>query len=288
MNLLDFKSCNIFSLPFRVAIVAALFMSLPATYAEDSRLTWPEIREQAEQHILNKERSEALDLVHDFLKENQSETRKAEAEEFISYVSNLFLTEKAHKTYFLGRSLVFSEPERAKEKLLDALKIEPTNEKIILELTRVFLRADDCKNANQYSLKAHTQNPVGQAAQFLYIQSLYCLQDWKRFTVLYEKLIENSEISPLNRLSLTIMNFQSDFLKEGADEKISQLLVIDPKFPLAHYWQLQLLKKDTEEFKKPAQKYLSICKMYKAKVVKRYENYPRMCNFVPEVSKSLQ
>ncbi|MCB0355568.1 MAG: hypothetical protein KDD40_01085 [Bdellovibrionales bacterium] len=263
--------------------MATLFICIHDSFALEP-ISWSETKKSAEQELLNKNRAQAIKIIQDYIASTSTKAHVVEAEEFLSYISQLFLTEEAHKNYYLSRSLLVTDPERAKEKLLFTLGLEPYNERVAVELSRLYLQQEDCKSANELSQKFYTQNPKGKDVSIILLQSLYCLKDWNNFNKIYANMLKLSTLDKLSKIVIEILNLKQNPQEPNLEAKLTQLQALDANFPLTYYWQTKHLLKVAKDPKQTAQRYLSVCQNLKATVVKRYENYPTICSFTAEIS----
>lgn len=270
----------------RVVIMAILIFSLSAQ-SGDPR-SWLEIKKEAENQLINEDRAEAIILIKKFLQQKNGKVQNQQAIEFLKNITQLFFTENTHKTYFLGKSLFVSEPERAKEKFLLAKTKEPLNEKISLDLARLFMSQGDCKSAGKEALFSYEQNPYSEAASLILLQANHCLGNWETFDEQLKKIIKDGRISKEDSLILEILKLKNDYTREEAASKIEKLYTKDSEFPLAIYWKQKSSQMPSKSKKQLVEKYLSVCQNEKAKVLERYENYPGLCNYISEMESVLQ
>ncbi|MCB0391146.1 MAG: hypothetical protein KDD58_07640 [Bdellovibrionales bacterium] len=283
MNLLDTKNFKPFSLPFWAATAAALLLSSLPINAKQKASNWSIVKEKAEAQVLIKNRAEAIQLIKEFLEDNTNSSKQAEAQEFLIYISHMFLTENAQKMYYLSRSLLETEPQRAKEKLISTLALEPLNEKVLNELVRLLLRLDDCQLANKYSQQATDQDPYFYKTQLLLLNSFHCLKEWEKFKQTKESLLANHQLKERDKNIINLLEVEKNLHSEESRDRVDRFIEKYPDFPLSYYLQAKQHSNLNKEAKKPAEMYLSICKSQKATVVSGYEDYPRICHYTSEM-----
>lgn len=269
----------------------AFWVFLPITFISSpvrAAYKWADVRLSAEKLLLKNNRASAQEQVIEFLSKNKDKAQRDRAIRFLNYISSLFLSEKAHKTYFLGQSLFFSEPHRAKEKFLLAKTYEPLNEQINKNLIRLYFFLDDCKTATREAAFVLSSNPYSETMHLLALQGLYCQSRWEDFAEKLKEARLKFKFSQEDNLIIKILDFKSDLKNKEAVLAVDQLYKRDGNFPLALYWKVKAVSSDGSSDKALSEKYLSICQKDKAKVFEKYEKYPFLCSFVSDMENHLR
>ncbi len=266
-----------------MAVCAALFLLNTPCFAENHS-NWPVVKKDSEQLLLKNSPEKAIKLVNNFLDKKPSEKERLQAKGFLSYIVSMFLTEEAHQLYFLGRSLRFKGAEGALGKLQEANKLEATNEKILLELAREYIKKESCGSAEKTTSQVIEQNRFSKPGWLLHMQALACLKKWEKLTLAKGKSLETIKLSKMELLIFDILKFKSDYSSKEIQKLITNARKEDPVFPPALFWQIEVNKLLNLPYRKLTVKYLSICQNDKAKVVKKYENYPKVCAKLSKVN----
>lgn len=267
----------------KLALISFLFFALLELSFGQILKAWPEIKEQAEKAMVEDKPQQALKLVNKFLKSKPSAKTQSQAEEFLNQITQTFITSEGHKHYYLAKSLRHKDVDRAISELKRSQTYEPINHKVALDLAAIFISVGQCDNAEPLAQKAFSQNKGSLRAWSIYLQALHCLKSNKKFAKIFE-----SYKNGFGRAELEVKAFSFLVDQNATEDKLGgvspgELIHIDPQFPLAYYWQVQMLRKIGKEFKEPAETYLSICKKSEEQVVDKYENFPGLCNHTEQV-----
>lgn len=101
--------------------------------------TYKDIIEKAQNLILQKNRSQALDILKNAAQKEQNLNSVKELKKTAIEIANIFMTEKTHQLYENALSLRFVNPGDAMGRVNEALKIEPNNMMLMTELGRLMI-----------------------------------------------------------------------------------------------------------------------------------------------------
>lgn len=265
-------------------LVSALFFLLPSSHAEvksKKAETAKDIIEKAYNLSLQKDRSQATNILVSAIKqENTQGTSTTELKRALQQVTYVFYSDRAQQAYELAVSLLKTDPGQAQQKLTEALRIEPDNLTLYVDLQRAMLLKKDCSGVLENVTKAREQNPYDENLQLLQAQTFACLGRWDAFGKMRD--VGDSKKSNLAKywLNLDIDQALSEKNASKAKDLVSALQKLDPKYPEIAYWQWRLNTSNRQEL---AQKYSKDCKNISPMTYRQYMTDVNLCRRTSEV-----
>ena len=266
----------------RVASFLVLLpVALMAAPLKKGRENYSEIIQKAQNLILQKNRPQALEILSAGLKnENPNSAAFKELKKNLNDMSRLFMTEKAQQAYEFSLSLKKADPAQAIAKINDALRAEPENLTLLLEVARQNLMRGDCKAAFELAQKVQKINLWDDELTLVLAQSKICLNDLVGYLTTKEGLqIANSV--PWLSLEIERNIKEKNFIK--AKEALNQLIKIDKSYPEQYYWAWKIDNEQKIINIDSAQDYKTECQNMTGAFYRRFILDPRLCTRVPEV-----
>lgn len=288
-----------FTLPFLAALIMATPFApwTPGAYAARSATAKSnkvvtnssDIIKEAQEELLNGKRAEAIKhLVNALLSENRDSKNFKELKKALTSIGDVFLTIQAQKTYELGRSLLEKEPSAAVDKFLEALALEPSHQKVRLDLARAYLARGDCGQVADITKQALLENPYHNDFFLLRLQSKVCQSTIEDFEAeLMNPYVEQDEIY----IYLETAQAQHLIAKgkySSAIEILNRAKARDPQFPEIYYWLSNARTKLKQGAEAELQKYVQLCKDEPSKVKSRYSREPRTCRELSTIQQQLE
>lgn len=242
---------------------------------------------KAQELTLNQERSKAsLLLVQEIEKEQKNIYAQRELKKALLNLGELFYTEKAQKTFELGRSLSMSEPDAGVDKYQEALSLEPGNLKILKELARGYLYRGECSKALEISKDALLQNPYNVEFFLLRMQAKVCLGSVEDLEAeLANPFVEKDPVSSF----IDTLKAQYYFTQEKYAQALTALSKVKlSNFPEAYYWRGQIKSRLGQSPQSDYESYVELCKEQKNKLLQKFPQEPRTCKEAKAVEQKLE
>ncbi len=243
--------------------------------------------QKAQELTLNQERNKATQLlVQEIEKELKNPLAQQELKKELLNLSELFYTEKAQRTFELGRSLSINEPDAGLDKYTEALNLEPGNLKILKELARGYLFKGDCSKSLEISKDALLQNPYSVDFFLIRIQSKVCLGSIEDFEAeMANPFVDKELVSSY----LETAKAQYFIAQEKYAQALSSLGKVKlTKFPEAYYWRglakSKLGQSPTTEY----ESYIELCKEPRSKLRLNFPQEPRTCKESKVIERKLE
>ncbi len=248
-----------------------------------------EIIKEAQEQLLKGKRTEAIKhLVNALLLENRESKSFKDLKKALANLGDVFLTIQAQKTFELGRSLLEKEPSAAVDKFLEALALEPSHQKIRLELARAYLARGDCGQVSDITKQALLENPYHNDFFLLRLQSKVCQATIEDFEAeLMNPYVDQEDIY----IYLETAQAQHLIAKgkySSAIEILNRAKARDPQFPEIYYWLSSARAKLKQNPEVELQKYVQLCKDEPSKVKSRYSREPRTCRELSIIQQQLE
>jgi predicted Zn-dependent protease len=265
------------------AISIFLMANLSVAQAKGPKLeTHTDIIEKAYALSVQKDREHAALLLAGALKKESGKTAAADdIRRALEEIGQVFQTDKNQQIYEQALSDLKTDPQAAKTKLTNLLLAEPEHLLVMLSLTRLQLRLNDCRGAEatlgrMLGIYSHLEE-----VRLAQAQTNECLSPIST----ENDLKKNADVAK-SEIAWAWLTLQAQVeLRLGLLDraKLSLNSIVDKKYPEKNYflWKLSNLeKKPSPEF---AQKYLDLCRSLSARQERLYFPEPRLCQRVQEV-----
>jgi hypothetical protein len=257
------------SILFAPPLVSAQVKSRRAETSKD-------IIEKAYNLSLQKDRSQAINILVNAIKqENSNGGNTTELKKSLQQVSYLFYSDRAQQAYELALSLRKTDLPGAQQKLNEALRMEPDNLSLFVELQRILLAKGDCSASLDNIAKERQQDPFDENLVLLQAQSQACLGKWDAFVKTKELADTRKSALAKYWISLEIEQALSEKNVAKAKELISLLTKTDAKYPALDYWQWRIAAPSAKA--EAAQKYLKDCKNISPMTYRQYMTDVNLC-----------
>lgn len=267
---------------------AALFIFIttvaaaPKASVAKSAETLKDIIEKSFNLSLQKDRPQAVNILVAAIKqESARNVDVAELKKALEQVSYIFYSERAQQTYELALSVKHSDASQARQKITEALRLEPDNRGLINEMLRLQMTKGDCGSALDGVTKERARDPYDEHLSLIQAQAYACLGNWDGYLKSRDEV--DIKKSGLYKFWLSLEAEYNFAIKSPykAKEAIAILQKNDSKYPELSYWQWRAASnKERAVF---AQKYLKECSGISSGVYRQYMTDVNLCRRVTEV-----
>lgn len=265
------------------AILFFSFLVLNVGTASTKNASVDEIIKKATAKFLEENREQAMSFLTQAMKAERKDTASyRKLSRALGQIGETFISEKAQQLFELSRSLRFTEPQIALEKLKNANEIEADNVLILRGMVSIFLAAGDCDRARDLSSQTFLKNPSSDIMLVFKIQSSICLKKMELLkSDLNEAALHTAETLK-QMLAAQIEIGHSVIQKhEGkldlAIKHLEKAHSLDARFAetrwLTHLIYLDIKKGDTA----PLREYVEICSRERGAKLKDADFFPRSC-----------
>lgn len=268
------------SIFFKAACVAAFSLSTALSVAQTRGLkteTYRDIIEKAQNLILQKDRQQAILILKNALKNESRPQAIADLKKNISDIAHVFLHDKTQQLYESGVALRWVDLNQSQEKMVEALREEPDNLAIILDLARTYLAKGDCAGALSLMRKNIQGFEFDEEVRLVLAQSYVCLQKWAEFQKIIDSVGAKKTSLKLFWIILELEKHMSlkNFVK--AQEVLADLKKVDEKYPGISFWSWRIAHAQKKPSFNEAQKYVMTCKNISANQYRQYMMDPTLC-----------
>lgn len=275
----------------RAAFCAALFLSASLCLAQNKAPrseTYKDIIEKAHNLSLQKDRQQALSILVAAIKRETKPAAITELKRTVQEISGLFFSDKAQQLYEVGVSLRRTDLPQAQIKVAEAARIEPDNSTIVNELSRLLIAKGDCSGALDNVGKQMKISPYDEELKLTWAQAMICQGNFKEVT----KTFESKEVTRSGHqkfwLSLDIDKSLREKNLTKAQESLSALQKLDPRYPEISYWTWKIDALNKKINLEAAQKYVMSCKNISASQYRQYMIDPMLCRRMTEIDSELK
>ncbi len=250
--------------------------------------TYNDIIEKAQNLILQKNRSQALDILKNAAQREQNLNAVKELKKTAIEIANIFMTEKTHQLYENALSLRFTNLSDAMSRVNEALKIEPNNMMLMTELGRLMNAKKDCKAAEANAFAMSELIPFYERVDLSLAQAYQCSANWDG----YKKVV-----SPLNlkksedRYAWDVLEFHYALQTNQlllAQQSLKTLSELYPDYPELPYlrWKMSVARQKPDNDQ--GQKYLHTCKNITMSLYRKYISDSTLCRNVLDVETDMK
>lgn len=240
--------------------------------------SYKDIIQKAQNLTLQLDRLQAAQVLTRVIK-SESYNKKAQEElkKNLNDIATVFYTEKTQRLFEYAKFLLRESPQEAKEKYMEALKIEPDNILILLGSARLYLYEGKCEDAEKAMEKALEIDPFYPQLELADLQAKACLQNAEEFNKALSSYKHLETIYPLYYQMVLAQKFFNQKQYVEATDHIEKAKQIDKEFPEIYFWESQILEKQELVFKNAASRYIRSCKTATKTDFIKYELEPRLC-----------
>jgi hypothetical protein len=259
------------------------FAEIKLKKAETSK----DIIEKAYNLSLQKDRPQATNILVGAIKqENTNGTNTAELKKALQQVTYLFYSDRAQQSYELAVSLKKTDLPQAQQKLSEALRMEPDNLTLFIELQRILLIKKDCSGVLESVLKEREQNPFDENLPLLQGQAQACLGHWEAVAKIRDQADGKHSSLAKYWQSLEIEQSVTEKNLGKAKDLVAALQKTDAKYPEVYYWQWKTAPIATKST--AAQKYLKECKNISPMTYRQYMTDVNLCRKNTEIEATMK
>ncbi|MFK8138897.1 MAG: hypothetical protein AB8E15_11090 [Bdellovibrionales bacterium] len=186
------------------------------------------LSKKAKNLSLQRDRIQMARVLNEFISSSPNTLEKQKAIRLLTRLTEIFYTNKAQQDYEIAVTKIKNEPEVAEERLLDALKIEPQNAKLVASLLYVRLVQKKCDGSKSWVTKLASWNPYSENHKNLVLKMTSCSGNSGDWAQLLETLPVSKDHPELSigaaQLSLLEGELESatSLLEKVNDESISK------------------------------------------------------------------
>lgn len=245
--------------------------------------TYQNIIEKAQNLILQKNRLQALDVLKNAAQKEQNLTAVKELKKTAIDIANIFMTEKTHQLYESALTLRFSNVNDATSRINEALKIEPNNIALMLELSRLLIAKKDCKAAETNAISMVELIPFYEKVDLSLAQAYQCQNNWEG----YRRIVATINIGKSeDKFAWEVLEFENALVNNQllvAQDLLKTLEKSNPDYPELPYlrWKMSVARQKPDNDQ--AQKYLQGCKNITMSVYRKYLSDSTLCRNILEV-----
>ncbi len=274
----------------RATSFVALFVFSTVTVWAQKSETYKDIIEKSFNLSLQKERTQAANLlVNSLKKESKKGVAQKDLLNALEKVITVFYSDKAQQIYEIGISLAWTDPTLALAKLTEAAQLEPGNFSIEAAAVRAMISANNCNLAakNLESLK-EMSDPL-EDLHLLEAQVLLCNAKLESYKTM--RPIQNLKRKDKLGLWWSLLEVEY-FFKTGllgnATELLNNLLKKWENYPEIYYWRHRIESELKQKSGESPQKYLTLCKSFSARQQRDFQRDPWLCRRTTEVENQLK
>lgn len=247
---------------------------------------YKEIISKAHNLVLQKDRQQALILLSSALRLEKPGSRPyKDLRRVLSEIAHIFLSDKTQQLYELALSLKLTDLNQAQQKASEALRMEPDNFTLILELARLHLTKNDCKLADETADRAQKLYSLDEGYLLVQGQIDICRGDLLN----YQKSRDLAE-SPAS-LSWTSLDLEKAVREKNwtrAKELLVQLKKLEKDNPEISYWAWRIDNQQKISNPNAAQRYIVECRNMPLAMARRLNLDPWLCQKTSEVEAFLK
>lgn len=245
--------------------------------------TYQNIIEKAQNLMLQKNRSQAQDILSNAAQKETNLAAIKELKKTAIEISNIFMTEKTHQLYENALSQRYNNVNEALNKINEAIKLEPTNFLLKFELGSLLIAKKDCKAAEANALSMREVLPFYEKVDLALAQAHLCAEQLEAFKKVIATV--NTKKSE-DEYAWLVLEFKAS-LQQGsflaAQEKLKTLINKYKDYPEIPYLQWKMSQAKQKPENDLAQKYLHQCKAISMSVYRKYLADSTLCRNVLEV-----
>lgn len=254
------------------------------SFAAPKTENYSDLISKAQNLILQKDRLQAMNvLVAGLKKENPKSNAYLELKKNLEDLSQMFITEKAQQVYELAITLKKTDLNASTQKLTEALRIEPDQLKILIELSRNQLIKGECNSAQDTISKNLHLIPYLEELKLLQAQIHLCSNQYSE----YNQIRSTIDLKKTTIASLWVIADIEKYEKMGqlktALESIAIFKSLKLNHPEINFWSWKLSKNTSDGYK-----YINECKKMTTGAYRQYLMEPQLCRRLGEVESELK
>lgn len=203
-----------------------------------------EIIEIAQNLILQKDREQAIRILNKAYSTEKNKNIQMEIRGILKELGSLFLYEKSQQEYESSVNFKKTDPSKWFSAVEKALKIEPDNTLIVVEVARNWVNKKNIEKAKETIEEFRLKNPHDKNLVLASVFIALAAGDSKEISLIKNKVKE------LQLANYSIVASYLEFLeklilgnKEKKESAFAQLKKDDPQNPQIPYWENKLLGK---------------------------------------------
>jgi len=253
---------------FKAVFLFVFLLSSPGQAEEASQ----SVIEQSTRALVKKERARAISILSSaLLNTKMKASEKKQLVTAVKRASVLFVSDRGQSLFESGRNLYLVNPSEALSKMDAALAIEGENAQVLWAKVKIHFRLSNCEKAKE---TFEMINPWSQESHFNFLPLYhYC-------TSKSPAEFEKEGLSPFEKVFFSGVFAYMRGDKKKAFAELEKALGLDREFIETYYW---LWKIDEEEYEM-ALKYRKACDSEKLKLLKKYDEFPQLCQFADQIS----
>lgn len=235
---------------------------------------------KAQEFILKMDRNAALDVLEKALLKPQKRATYLELQNAFHKIGEVFVSESGQQAYEFANVLRQDQPQQAKVKYMEALKIEGENLLILGGLVRLMVAQGECSEGRRWAEKIKKRYLKSERVALLLAYTAVCDGDLAELNA----LLKSPTGKFLPEEYQKIYGYEGKVGQGSATEFLPESPSTRKLQPLQ--WRIQLYLPD-EHGKKLAimDRYLEFCRKHEREVLEDWYYDPRLCGDLDEVAK---
>jgi hypothetical protein len=240
----------------------------------------------AREKLVERKRSEALQILLSALQAETSAFRRDEIEAELAKVSQIFLTNEGQRLFEMAESSRHAAKSGYLAQYEEALKLEPQNSKILSAYILALISNKKCRAAAEQIGQLDATDPYLQEIKLLKFKQQICL-DVAAITMEQETELESQKELMFYKKTLRAQVAFNKGQFESALNFARAASRIDDRYATPYYWAWKILAKDNAGVDE-AQRFLSLCKNISPEMRRKYSYDPEICSSSEEVEDFLR
>lgn len=266
----------------KVASLCATFLFNLTSYAEDS--AFDGIKQKATELLLQKKKSQALQLLANYIKSDISYNSKEEAIEFSVKIAQKFIFREAQEAYENSINLTLDNPKEAIKNNDKCLLVEPQQLECLIQKTRLLFRSKNSRGAEEIVAQIKELVPRSKFENWLELTLLKDRAEFKNKQIIKSIPDKNVETS----LGLILLELDRCFLAKNysrAKDLISYFEKNYSDWPDLLFYKYKIDLESTEEKQKidpdsnlePLALYFNKCKSLNKTTARKFRYDFELC-----------
>ncbi len=261
---------------------AAFFISYQTTVFAKQPDTFEEIKKKSSELLIKKQKSDALELVAKYIKNETNKSLIADANDLIVKLSQTFISKEAQDAYESSLNAYLENPKEAAKLNDTCLQLEPLNMECLIQRIRLAYRE---KNTTLTERTLQTLADFAAGTTVYNWVELYLLKDSPdgKFK---DKIIPRKNFEKPNEegFILNVLEVERSFSAKNFSKARAGIEYLEKNFPdyPENIYFKQKLDSDSAEEKTPAANdsnllYVTKCKSLSRSVARRFRNDFALC-----------
>jgi tetratricopeptide (TPR) repeat protein len=236
-------SCKFFKI-LKAAIMGTVFLFSPLALANIS--TFESIKQKVTELLLQKKKSQAVQLIINYSKTELSRVNRLEANELLNKVAFQFIFKEAQEAYENSINLTLENPKEALNNIEQCLSLEPQQLNCLIQKTKMLIRNKNNKSAIATVAEIKDLVPDSKYSTWLDIAVVKNEIDFKN-----KQIIKNLPDKPNEEvLGLLILELDRSFAAKNYSRAKDLIIFFEKKYadwPELVFYKYKISSESSEE-----------------------------------------